>query len=180
MGIRSALSRRSALISRRLPSSRPAEAGADQRGEVERVQGCAVAQMESELLAAEGEIAGRRSIADHCVHPDPTSSCDGKAISPIFIGPGAPFRNTPSTPKPADPAFELRLNGACEAYAADLRPRVGGGAISASAGIPHSRCSLHAMPIVRGRLPVRMSDARWREPSRRPRSAWVYSPISMR
>jgi hypothetical protein len=33
--------------------------------------------------------------------------------------------------------------------------------------MPHSRCSLHAILIVRGRFLVRMSDARWREPSRR-------------
>jgi hypothetical protein len=59
-----------------------------------------------------------------------------------------------------------RLVGAC---AADLRPRVGGGAISASAGMPRSRCSFQAILIVRERFLVRMSDARWREPSRRPR-----------
>jgi hypothetical protein len=58
-------------------------------------------------------------------------------------------------------------------YAADLRPRAHGGAISASAGMPHSRCSFQAILIVRGRFLVRMSDARWREPSSRPRSAWV-------
>ena len=61
----------------------------------------------------------------------------------------------------------------CRAYAADLRPRIRGGAISASAGIFHSRCSFQAMLIVRRRFLVRMSDARCREPSRRPRSAWV-------
>src|ERR1700680_4987581 len=60
------------------------------------------------------------------------------------------------------------------AYAADLLarvPRVGGGAISASAGMPHSWCNLQAILIVRRRFPVRMSEARWREPKRRPRSA---------
>jgi hypothetical protein len=66
------------------------------------------------------------------------------------------------------------------AYGADLRPRVGGGAISASAGMPHSRCSFQAILIVRERFLVRMSDARWREPSNRPRSACVYPPVSMR
>ncbi len=58
-------------------------------------------------------------------------------------------------------------------HAADLRPRVRGGAISASAGMLHSRWSFQAILIVRGRFLFRMSDARWREPSRRPRSAWV-------
>jgi hypothetical protein len=60
-----------------------------------------------------------------------------------------------------------------DAYAADFRLRVGGGAISASAGMPHWRCSFQAMLIVRACFRVRMSDARCREPSRRPRSAWV-------
>jgi hypothetical protein len=58
-------------------------------------------------------------------------------------------------------------------YAADLRPRVRGGVIRASAGMSHSRRSFQAILIVRGRFRVKMSDARWREPSRRPRSAWV-------
>ena len=48
---------------------------------------------------------------------------------------------------------------------------VRGGAISASAGMFHSRCSFQAILIVRGRFFVRTSDARCREPSRRPRSA---------
>lgn len=46
------------------------------------------------------------------------------------------------------PSFDPRL---CAVYGAEVRPR--GGAISASAGIPHSRCSRHAMLIVRGRVP---------------------------
>ena len=79
------------------------------------------------------------------------------------------------------PAFPHSLDPhLCAVYAAELRLRGSGGAISASAGMPHSRCSRHAMLIVRGRLPFRTSDARWREPSRRPRSAWVKPPISMR
>ena len=63
--------------------------------------------------------------------------------------------------------------GPCRFYAADLRPRVRGGAISASAGMSYSRCSFQAILIVRARFLVRMSDARWREPSRQPRSAWL-------
>ena len=54
-----------------------------------------------------------------------------------------------------------------DAYAAELLPRDRGGAINASAGMPHSRCSRQAILIVRGRFLVRMSHARWREPSRR-------------
>ena len=50
--------------------------------------------------------------------------------------------------------------GPFRGYAADLRPRVRGGAISASAGMSHSRCNFQAIRIVRGRLLVRMSDAR--------------------
>lgn len=69
--------------------------------------------------------------------------------------------------------FWLSFQSAFDAYAADFRPRVRGGAISASAGMFHSRCSFQAMLIVRGRFLVRMSDARCREPSRRPRSACV-------
>ena len=61
----------------------------------------------------------------------------------------------------------------CRRYAADRRPRVRGGAIRASAGMFHSWCSFQTILIVRGRFLVRTSDARWREPSRRPRSAWV-------
>jgi hypothetical protein len=50
--------------------------------------------------------------------------------------------------------------GARHPYAADFRPAVLGGAISASAGMPHSRLSFHAIRIVSRRLPVKMSDAR--------------------
>ena len=59
------------------------------------------------------------------------------------------------------------------AYAADLFPRVLRGAISASAGMFHFPCSFQAISIVRERFLVSMSEARCREPSRRPRSAWV-------
>jgi len=64
-------------------------------------------------------------------------------------------------------------------YAADLRPAVLGGAISASAGMPHSRLSFHAIRIVSDRFPVKISDARCRDPSRRPRSAWLWPPVSI-
>jgi hypothetical protein len=70
----------------------------------------------------------------------------------------------------SDPSAVRRAAGA---YAADLRPRVRGGAISSSAGLFHSRCSFRAIRIVRGRFLVRMSDARCREPSSPARSAWV-------
>ena len=59
------------------------------------------------------------------------------------------------------------------AYAAGSRPRVASGLINASAGIPHSRFSLHAIRMVSGRFPFRTSEARWRDPNRRPRSACV-------
>jgi hypothetical protein len=66
----------------------------------------------------------------------------------------APLRGAPSPP---------------DFYAADLRPsfRVSGGAIGASAGMFHSRCSFQAVLIVRGRFFVRTSDARCRELSER-------------
>ena len=86
---------------------------------------------------------------------------------PIFIDHGAPLRNTLLAPVSAD------FRTSPDIYAADLLPRDRGGAINASAGMPHSRCSRQAILIVRGRFLVRMSDARWREPSSRPRSACV-------
>ena len=52
-----------------------------------------------------------------------------------------------------DPERDPRL---CAVDAAELRPR-GGGAISASARMPHSRCSVQAMLVVRGRSPFRTS-----------------------
>ena len=56
--------------------------------------------------------------------------------------------------KRADAALAFRR------YAADLRARVRGGAMRASAGMSHSLCSFQAILIVSERFLVRMSDAR--------------------
>src|SRR5439155_26549716 len=91
----------------------------------------------------------------------------GERVVPVFVARGAPLRNTLLAPISAD------FRTSRDAYAAGLLPRDRGGAINASAGMPHSRCSRQAILIVRGRFLVRMSDARWREPSSLPRSACV-------
>ena len=80
----------------------------------------------------------------------------------------------------ADGALDETTHHRFTPHSAGFPPRAAGGAISASAGIPHSRLSLHAIRMVRGRFRFRTSETRWRDPRRRPRSACVKPPVSIR